>query len=267
MSDVFNKQSLSNDLRRLKNELAINPNDEGLKAEIRKIEDLLNNDGNQEPIVMDDEPFSVMAEEDDVIEDIIEDIIEDDIEEKESKKEEVLKKPTKKSKIKKKVKNKDNDGDKDKKRDNGASVRGIPQPLMSKIRSRVPFATNNKDAIVCFLAYVLEDYEYLSDDQINIVNNIDSQDPLSSITSILNSVRDRQIEMEEILNIAMIATSFLSLRNMGLETNSYRNLNDIEKKLLSNELENFIETLKEINKGYRVRQIQSESSDIHINKR
>lgn len=266
MSDVFNKQSLLNDLRRLKNELAITPNDESLKAEIRKIEDLLNNEGNKEPAVMNDEPFSVMEEEG-----IIEDNIENNIEDEEDKKEEVLEKvvakPTKKPKTNKKAKNKNKDEEEDKKRDTGASVRGIPQVLMSKIRSKVPFATNNKDAIVCFLAYILEDYEYLSEDQKEIVNNIDNEDPLSSISTRLNTIRDRQIEMEESLNIAMIATAFLSLRNMGLETNSYRNFNDIENKLLSSDLEDFIETLKKINKGYRVKKMQSESSDIHINRR
>ena len=266
MSDVFNKQSLLNDLRRLKNELAITPNDESLKAEIRKIEDSLNNEGNKELAVMDDEPFSVMEEEE-----IIEDNIENNIEDEEDKKEEVLEKvvekSTKKPKTKKKAKNKNKDEEEDKKRDTGASVRGIPQVLMSKIRSKVPFATNNKDAIVCFLAYILEDYEYLSEDQKEIVNNIDNEDPLSSISTRLNTIRDRQIEMEERLNIAMIATSFLSLRNMGLETNSYRNFNDIENKILSSDLEDFIETLKEVNKGYRVKKLRSESSDIHINRR
>lgn len=257
MSDVFDKTSLSNDLRRLKNELNMTPDDENLKAQIRDIENKLN--GSQvfdEPddFIIEDDTSSVVKKEENPF-------THDKKEEIEDKKEEVktLQKPKniKKSKKERKVK----------KRDNGASVRGIPQPLMNKVRSRVPYATNNKDAIVCFLAYAFEDYENLSDDQIEIAKNIEKEDAFSNLSMRLNAIRDRQIEMEESLSIAMIATSFLTLRNMGLETNSYRNLNDIEKKLLSSNLEDFIEVVKEINKSYRMRNERSESADIHINRR
>ena len=260
MSDVFNKQSLLNDLRRLKNELAITPNDESLKAEIRDIENKLN--GSQvfdEPddFIIEDDTSSVVKKEENPF-------THDKKEEIEDKKEEVktLQKTKSPKNIKKSKKEKIV-----KKRDNGASVRGIPQPLMNKVRSRVPYATNNKDAIVCFLAYAFEDYENLSDDQIEIAKNIEKEDAFSNLSMRLNTIRDRQIEMEESLSIAMIATSFLTLRSMGLETNSYRNLNDIEKKLLSSNLEDFIEVVKEINKSYRMRNERSESADIHINRR
>lgn len=247
MSDVFDKTSLSNDLRRLKNELNMTPDDENLKAQITDIENKLN--GSQ----VFDEP------DDFIIEDDTSSVVKK--EEIEDKKEEVKTlqktKSPKRSKKEKSVK----------KRDNGASVRGIPQPLMNKVRSRVPYATNNKDAIVCFLAYAFEDYDNLSDDQIEIAKNIEKEDAFSNLSMRLNAIRDRQIEMEESLSIAMIATSFLTLRNMGLETNSYRNLNDIEKKLLSSNLEDFIEVVKEINKSYRMRNERSESADIHINRR
>lgn len=257
MSDVFDKTSLSNDLRRLKNELNMIPDDENLKAQITDIENKLN--GSQvfdEPddFIIEDDTSSVVKKEENPF-------THDKKEEIEDKKEEVktLQKPKniKKSKKERKVK----------KRDNGASVRGIPQPLMNKVRSRVPYATNNKDAIVCFLAHILEDYEDLSDEQKEVAKSIEKIDPFSSIATRLNGIRDRQIEMEESLSIAMIATSFLTLRNMGLETNSYRNLNDIEKKLLSSDLEDFIEVVKEINKSYRMRNERSESADIHINRR
>lgn len=257
MSDVFDKTSLSNDLRRLKNELNITPDDENLKAQIRDIENKLN--GSQvfddpDDFIIEDDTSSVVKKEENPF-------THDKKEEIEDKKEEVKTlqktKSPKKSKKEKSVK----------KRDNGASVRGIPQPLMNKVRSRVPYATNNKDAIVCFLAYAFEDYENLSDDQIEIAKNIEKEDAFSNLSMRLNAIRDRQIEMEESLSIAMIATSFLTLRNMGLETNSYRNLNDIEKKLLSSDLEDFIEVVKEINKSYRMRNERSESADIHINRR
>lgn len=243
MSNVFNRNSLLSDLRRFRNELNITPDDPVLLSKIKEIEDKLREDELESVFETTDNTNEVNNDKKEVLE--------------KEKPKEVKVKPTKK-KIK---------ATKKKKVDTGASVRGIPQPLMNKVRARVPYATNNKDAIVCFLAHTLEDYENLSDEQKEVAKSIEKIDPFSSIATRLNGMRDRQIEMEKNLNISMIATAFLSLRNMGLETNSYRNNEDIKNKLLSKDVKDFIEVVNEILNDVSKMNNRSESSDIHINRR
>ena len=144
-----------------------------------------------------------------------------------------IKKPKKESSRKKSFKKKA------KKSVTRASIRGIPQPLMNLIRTRVPMASNNSDAVICFLSYILEDYSYLSEKQMEIANNIESKNPFTSVNSRLNALRDRQADIDKNIDMVLVMTAYFTLRSIGLNDSEMRSVDDTEGKFLNDDIEKF----------------------------